>query len=76
MGGTAACGSGDCCGCGGCEDEEDEDQELEYDGVIYDVTCPVCGEAISCDEETLEAGSIQCPACGETLEFDLSEDEA
>ena len=69
---------GNCCGCGGCEDEEDEedeDQELEYDGVIYDVTCPVCGEEISFDEETLETGSIQCPACGETLEFDLSEDE-
>ncbi len=70
---------GNCCACSCCEDEdedeEDVDQELEYDGVIYDVTCPVCGEEISFDEETLEAGSIQCPACGETLEFDLSEDE-
>ena len=42
--------------------------------MIYDVTCPVCGEEISFDEETLEKGSIQCPACGEELEFDLSED--
>ena len=42
--------------------------------MIYDVTCPVCGEEISIDEETLEKGSIQCPACGEELEFDLSED--
>lgn len=67
---------GDCSACGYCdgEAEDDEDQELEYDGVIYDVTCPVCGEEISFDEETLEKGSIQCPACGETLEFDLSED--
>ena len=67
---------GNCCGC--CEDipddDEDEDEELEYDGVIYDVTCPVCGEEISFDEETLENGSIVCPSCGETLEFDTEEE--
>ena len=66
--------------CGGCcksaaeedeEDKEDEDEELEYDGVIYDATCPVCGEEISFDEETLEKGFIECPNCGERLEFDL-----
>ena len=51
--------------------EDDEDEEPAYDGVIYDATCPVCGEEISFDEETLELGSIQCPNCGETLEFDL-----
>ena len=51
------------------DDEDDED--LSYDGVVYDATCPVCGEEISFDEETLETGSIQCPKCGETLEFDL-----
>ena len=69
--------------CGRCsrpcmprEDEEDEeDEELEYDGVIYDATCPVCGEEISFDEETLEQGSIQCPNCGEVLEFDLGGEE-
>ena len=55
--------------------ESDEDEELEYDGVIYDATCPVCGEEISFDEETLEEGSIRCPKCGELLEFDLSEEE-
>lgn len=69
---------GTCCGC--CEDyeedeDEDEEDELEYDGIIYDVTCPVCGEEISFDEETLEVGSIQCPKCGETLEFDLGDEE-
>ena len=57
------------------EDEEEEDDEPEYDGVIYDATCPVCGEEISFDEETLEAGSIKCPNCGELLEFDLGEEE-
>ena len=58
------------------EDDEaaGEDPDPSYDGVIYDATCPVCGEEISFDEETLEEGSIQCPNCGELLEFDLGED--
>lgn len=57
------------------EDDDDEDEELEYDGVLYDVTCPACGEEITFDEDTLDAGSIKCPACGETLEFDLDAEE-
>ncbi len=65
---------GDCDSCGLC-DEDEEDDEPEYDGVIYDVTCPVCGEEISFDEETLEKGSIECPSCGETLEFDLEDEK-
>lgn len=52
-------------------DDEDDDEELEYDGVLYDVTCPVCGEEITFDEDTLDEGSIKCPSCGEELEFDL-----
>ena len=65
----------------GDEDEEDEpsddeaEEELEYDGVLYDVTCPGCGETITFDEDTLDQGSIRCPNCGETLEFDLGGDE-
>ena len=55
--------------------EDEEDEEVEYDGVMYDVTCPSCGEEISFDEETLELGSITCPSCGEVLEFDLGEDK-
>ena len=54
------------------EDEDEDDGEPGYDGVLYDVKCPVCGEEITFDEETLEEGSIVCPKCGETLEFDLS----
>ena len=55
------------------EDEaDDEDEEIPFDGVLYDVKCPVCGEEITFGEETLEEGSIECPKCGETLEFDLS----
>ena len=56
------------------DDAEDGEDELKYDGVVYDATCPVCGEEISFDEQTLERGSIQCPKCGEILEFDLGED--
>ncbi len=58
------------------DDGDEDDDELEYDGVVYDATCPVCGEEISFDEETLEAGSIKCPNCGELLEFDLGGEEA
>ena len=55
------------------EPEEDEDdEELSFDGVLYDVKCPVCGEEITFDEDTLSEGSIECPKCGERLEFDLS----
>ena len=64
------------CGCGRCysdDEDEDDDGEPEYDGVIYDATCPVCGEEISFDEDTLAEGSIECPNCGEKLEFDLGD---
>ncbi len=73
---------GDCSSCQfdcGAFDEDDEDdeneEELSYDGVVYEVTCPVCNEDISFDEDTLSGGSITCPGCGETLEFDLGDEE-
>ena len=56
-------------------EESDEDEELEIDGVLYDATCPSCGEVITFDEETLAKGSIRCPNCGEELEFDLGDDD-
>ena len=81
FGGCGGC-SGSCASCGGCcgcdeEDEEEyeDDEEFEYDGIIYDVTCPSCGEEISFDEEVLNAGSITCPKCGEELEFDLDDED-
>ena len=71
--------SGDCSSClldCGAEDEDEEDdEELSYDGVMYEVTCPVCGEEIAFDEDTLAEGSTTCPGCGETLEFDLDSDD-
>ena len=57
------------------EDEEGEDEEVEYDGVMYDVTCPSCGEDFEVDEDTLLDGGVECPACGEHLEFDFDEDD-
>lgn len=61
------------------EDEEDEDddedyEDLDYDGVLYDVTCPVCGEEITLDEDMLAQGSMECPHCGEALEFDTGDE--
>ena len=70
-----------CCpGCCGGDDAEDEEDApvvaaADYEGVIYDVTCPTCGEELSFDEETLEEGSIRCPVCGELLEFELDGEE-
>lgn len=72
------------------EDDEDEDEDEDQDAdesdndeavydfgdeVIYELTCPACGESITIDEEMLDKGMINCPKCGEELEFDLSEDE-
>ena len=57
------------------EGEEDEDEDDDhYDGVLYDVTCPVCGEEITLDEDMLAQGSIDCPHCGEALEFETGEE--
>lgn len=61
--------------CGAEDEDEEDDEELSYDGVMYEVTCPVCGEEIAFDEDTLAEGSTTCPGCGETLEFDLDSDD-
>ena len=57
------------------EDEEEDDEDDPFDGILYDVTCPVCGEEITLDEDMLAQGSIDCPHCGEALEFEMGEDE-
>ena len=53
------------------EDEEEEDDEE----VIYDVTCPSCGEVLHLDEDTILQESIHCPKFNELLEFEFDEDE-
>ena len=60
--------------------DEDEDYEEGFDfgdedTTIYEVECPVCGEVINFDEDTLEAGAIPCPNCGEELEFDVEDED-
>ena len=60
------------------EDWEDEDEDFDFgdeDSTIYEVECPVCGEVINFDEDTLDEGAIPCPNCGENLEFDLEDEE-
>ena len=63
----------DCCGDPDLDLLDDEDSS--FDEILYDVTCPVCGEEITLDEDMLAQGSIDCPHCGEALEFEMGEDE-
>jgi ribosomal protein S27E len=53
----------------GWDDDEDEDDDFE--GELYEVTCPSCGDVICVDEDMLDEGEIECPGCGENLEFDF-----
>ena len=61
------------------EDEEDEEDDDEFDfsddEVIYEVTCPKCGELIDLDEDMLDEGFTICPKCGEKLEFEDDEED-
>lgn len=55
---------------------DDDGEDFDYDeDVIYDVTCPTCGEELHLDEETILKESIHCPKCNELLEFDFDEDD-
>mgnify|MGYP000046731286 FL=1 len=55
---------------------DDDGEDFDYDeDVIYDVTCPNCGEELHLDEETILKDSIRCPKCNELLEFDFDEDD-
>lgn len=60
------CDCDDCCDCdcGDCCDCDDDYQEFE-------VECPLCGVAITVDEDTVLGGAIACPNCGEMLEFEI-----
>ena len=57
------------------DEDEDEDEDSSFDEVLYDVTCPVCGEEITLNEDMLAQGSIDCPHCGEALEFEMGDEE-
>ena len=59
-------------------DEDDYEEEGfdfgDEDTTIYEVKC-ACGNVITFDEDTLEAGSIVCDKCGETLEFTFEDED-
>ena len=59
-------------------DEDDYEEEGfdfgDEDTTIYEVKC-ACGNVITFDEDTLEAGSIVCDECGETLEFTFEDED-
>lgn len=57
------------------DEDDDYDEEDDEDEVIYDVTCPTCGEVLHLDEDTILQESIHCPKCNELLEFDFDEDD-
>ena len=52
---------------------EQDGEDDEEDGEVYQTTCPNCQEDVFFDEDILADGSILCPNCGEKLEFDLEE---
>lgn len=53
-------------------DEDDDCDEDDFEGELYEVTCPSCQETLCLDEDMLDEGEIDCPNCGEPLEFDLN----
>lgn len=57
--------------CFGSDDDDDDYDDDDFEGELYEVECPSCGEIVCIDEDMLDEGEIECPACGETLEFDL-----
>ena len=55
---------------------DDDGEDFDYDDeVVYDVTCPTCGEELQLDEETILGDPIHCPKCNELLEFEFDEDD-
>ena len=52
---------------------EQDSEDDEDDGEVYQTTYPNCQEDVFFDEDILADGSILCPNCGEKLEFDLEE---
>ncbi|MBR5251820.1 MAG: hypothetical protein IKV52_03245 [Oscillospiraceae bacterium] len=60
------CDDDDCdCGCHGHDDED------LFDGGIYEITCPKCGEIVCMDEEMLFSPDCGCPNCGTSFEVDF-----
>ncbi len=67
------CDCDDDCDCG-CDHDHD-DEEL-FDGDIYEITCPKCGEVVCMDEDMLFSPDCSCPNCGTSFEIDFDGVEA
>ena len=50
---------------------DDEDITDDFEGELYEVTCPDCKNVVYMDEDMLDVGEMPCPNCGELLEIDL-----
>lgn len=70
----------DCCDCDDDEDEcccgHDHDDDELFDGGIYEITCPKCGEIVCMDEDMLFSPDCGCPNCGTSFEVDFDGVEA
>ena len=66
----------DDCDCCDCDDDDcdccdcEDDDEL-FDGGIYEITCPKCGEIVCMDEDMLFSPDCGCPNCGTSFEIDF-----
>ena len=53
------------------DEDDDEDIDEDFEGDLYEVTCPNCQNIVYMDEQILDEGEMPCPNCGELLEIDL-----
>ena len=59
-----------CEGCGGCDDDDFEDDGL------YEIECPECGEVFTFDESAFDDDEpLTCPKCGYVIDEIEIEDE-
>ena len=63
----------DCCDCDDddCDCCDCEDDDELFDGGIYEITCPKCGEIVCMDEDMLFSPDCGCPNCGTSFEIDF-----
>lgn len=52
-----------------------EDEFLDEDDPMYEVTCPSCGETVCMDEDTLLSGDAVCPNCGTPFEVEFEDED-
>ena len=58
------------CGCG-CHNHHHGHEHVH----LYEITCPVCDEVLTADEDMLIDGDLSCPKCGEKFELEFDEDD-